>query len=150
MDTNNALRQQFATIRRSLFDDGILHECYKSLEEWAESENSIFDQELMNMHISYTAETIPIIEQLIEQVNFDLNKLQGILQRLQGSSNGVGANKVTKTTKLMREFVKEGDLERIITAFQQLKKEHSTLQSRIEPYYQLRASENARPSECKD
>ncbi|KAF3442976.1 hypothetical protein FNV43_RR16894 [Rhamnella rubrinervis] len=114
MEANKPLRQQIASMRQSLFDEGILDNHYMQLENLEDNDNPNFAEEVMSLYCRDSTKIIASLHQALEKPGpLDVNKLDKLLHQLKGGS---------ARTKSM---------------FQQLQKEHDTLRARIEPYFQL-------------
>ncbi|KAL5572556.1 hypothetical protein UlMin_022153 [Ulmus minor] len=136
MEQDDVLRQQIATMRQSLLDEEILNNFYVTVEV-LDKGNPSFAEEVMNIFLRDSTKMIATIEESIEVSPIDVEKVKLILHRLLSGASSLGVNKVEIEVRKMMECVRAGDFERAKNVFQNLKTEHETLRSRVEPYFQL-------------
>ncbi|KAH7511492.1 pseudo histidine-containing phosphotransfer protein 5 isoform X1 [Ziziphus jujuba] len=135
---NSPMRQQIASMRQSLFDEEILDNHYLQLEQLEDRDNPNFAEEVMTLYCRDSTKIIASLHQILEKPGpMDVNKLDKFLHQLKGSSASVGANKIRNEVNLMREYVKEENIEKTKSAFQELQIQHDILRAKIEPYFQL-------------
>ncbi|XP_048322033.1 pseudo histidine-containing phosphotransfer protein 5 isoform X2 [Ziziphus jujuba] len=111
---NSPMRQQIASMRQSLFDEEILDNHYLQLEQLEDRDNPNFAEEVMTLYCRDSTKIIASLHQIL-----------------------VGANKIRNEVNLMREYVKEENIEKTKSAFQELQIQHDILRAKIEPYFQL-------------
>ncbi|KAE8656988.1 Histidine-containing phosphotransfer protein 4 [Hibiscus syriacus] len=133
----NPVRSQLAIMRQSLFDEGHLDEQFIELEELQDDANPNFAEEVVTSYFRDSARLIQNIHHSLEGKPFDFNKLDDYMHQFKGSSSSIGAKKVKAESTLFREYCRSGNAQGCVRAFQQLKKEYTTLRNKLEAYFHL-------------
>ncbi|KAM3380168.1 histidine-containing phosphotransfer protein 4-like [Capsicum galapagoense] len=130
------LRRQVANLRQSLFDQGYVDEQFIELEELQDDATPNFVEEVVSLFYEDSARLIHAIDQSLENHPIDFAKLDNYMYQFKGSSSSIGAKKVkTECTQFM-EYCRARNVEGCKRTFQQLKGEYTTLQRKLEIYFQ--------------
>ncbi|KAL5768744.1 hypothetical protein ACOSP7_015287 [Xanthoceras sorbifolium] len=132
-----SLKQQIAEMRQSFFDEELLDKYFIQLEQLADLDNPDFVEDVLTLFFRDSTQLLSTIEEDMEKIPLDYVTLDRNLHQLKGSSASVGANKIKIEVNQTREHLKEGNLEGAKASFEQLKKEHSTLKTKLNNYFQL-------------
>ncbi|XP_004510310.1 histidine-containing phosphotransfer protein 4-like [Cicer arietinum] len=134
----NQSRRQLASMKQSLFDQGLLDEQFIQLEELQDDANPNFVEEIVTLYYRDSSRLISSIELALKERNYlDFNKLDTLMHQFTGSSSSIGAKKVKAECNLFREYCRTGNNEGCMKCFQQLKIEYVSLRKKLEAYFQL-------------
>ncbi|KAK4837715.1 hypothetical protein QYF36_007862 [Acer negundo] len=105
------LKHEIAIVRKSLFDEELLNDNYKEIEQLEDDDNPGFLEEVFDSFWSNSTQLLASIEEDMYKTPPDYISMDKNLHQLKGSSASVGANKIRITVDILRECLKEGNLE---------------------------------------
>ncbi|PHT47052.1 Histidine-containing phosphotransfer protein 4, partial [Capsicum baccatum] len=115
---------------------GYVDEQFVELEELQDDATPNFVEEVVSLFYEDSARLIHAIDQSLENHPIDFAKLDNYMYQFKGSSSSIGAKKVkTECTQFM-EYCRAQNVEGCKRTFQQLKGEYTTLQRKLEIYFQ--------------
>ncbi|WOL00753.1 histidine-containing phosphotransfer protein 2-like [Canna indica] len=124
-------------MKKSLFDQGYLDEQFYQLEELQDEVSPNFVEEVVTLFFRDSTRLVTNIDQALEKRPQDFRKLDACMHQLKVSASSIGAAKMKNECTSFKEFCGKESLEGCIRSFQKLKKEHSTLRTKLENYFQL-------------
>ncbi|KAG5059053.1 hypothetical protein JHK87_000082 [Glycine soja] len=144
MESSDEMHSKIITMKQSFFDEGFLIPTqFQELELLQDRDNMNFVRDVFCLFFADMTRQFAEIEQILrEEIDGkpreDMNRL---LQRLKGSVLSIGALKILNGVNKMIQLSEEGNLERIMAAFEQVKMESVNLRAKVEPYFQLLESQ---------
>ncbi|KAK1578066.1 hypothetical protein Q3G72_027206 [Acer saccharum] len=105
------LRQQIATMRQSMFDEGILDQYFIQLEQLERDGIPDFAEDLTAVYFRDTSQRLAFVEEEMEKTSYDFEKVERRLYQLKGSSASIGAIRVINAVKQALQFFHEGNIE---------------------------------------
>ncbi|GMY36163.1 pseudo histidine-containing phosphotransfer protein 2-like [Fagus crenata] len=133
---SSSLQQQIASMRQSLFDEGILDEQFNQLENFEDDRAPDHVDSIINIYFS--TKYFEVMEQALEETPVDIATLSSCLQTFKGSSVSIGAKSVTIEIDKMLQCYRIRDIEASRAAVQSMKQAYNTLQNKLEAYLELR------------
>ncbi|KAM7259140.1 hypothetical protein ACFE04_014881 [Oxalis oulophora] len=147
----DSLHQEIASMRQSLFDEGLVDDQFDVLEQYQDEENPHYLEEIFTLFFSTEApETVADMKQAMEESPNNVFKLRDALHKLKGSSASVGAKKVNNAIILTRGHIDEEKIKNVKGVrggMDQIKRELATLQARLTPYFELLKRVDAFPKQ---
>ncbi|KAL5178589.1 histidine-containing phosphotransfer protein 2 [Glycine soja] len=140
MESSDEMHSKIITMKQSFFDEGFLIPTqFQELELLQDRDNMNFVRDVFCLFFTDMTRQFSEIEQILrEEIDGkpreDMNRL---LQRLKGSVLSIGALKILNGVNKMIQLSEEGNLERIMAAFEQVKMESVNLRAKVEPYFQV-------------
>ncbi|KAH1264101.1 PHP2 [Glycine max] len=140
MESSDEMHSKIITMKQSFFDEGFLIPTqFQELELLQDRDNMNFVRDVFCLFFTDMTRQFSEIEQILReeidgQPREDMNRL---LQRLKGSVLSIGALKILNGVNKMIQLSEEGNLERIMAAFEQVKMESVNLRAKVEPYFQV-------------
>ncbi|KAE7998667.1 hypothetical protein FH972_003186 [Carpinus fangiana] len=138
MDSNsNFLKQQIATMRESLFTEGILNEQYATLEGLTNDDNPYFAERIVNMYLAGLPKHMIAIEQALEATPVDFGKLDICINKFRGTSSSVGTHNLVIEIDKMVESCTKGNIEGCKIGFSSMKQELDIMKNKLGAYQEL-------------
>ncbi|XP_039122068.1 pseudo histidine-containing phosphotransfer protein 2-like isoform X2 [Dioscorea cayenensis subsp. rotundata] len=131
------MQRQVVYLKKCLFDQGYLDEQFHQLEELQDDVSPNFVEEVVTLFFRDSSRLIGIIEQALQKHPQDFHRLRTHVERLKGSSCSIGALKVKSECTLFGGYCDEGNMDRCLRSFQNVKREHAILRQKLEAYFQL-------------
>ncbi|KAM3684994.1 hypothetical protein ACJW30_11G083200 [Castanea mollissima] len=137
----SSLQQQIASMRQSLFDEGLLNEQFIELEKLEDASDPNFVKDLINVFLTDSLKNVIGIEESLQYLKadepFNITELGKFLQQLQGNCLGIGAKKVLIEVEKMLQCHEAGDMEGAKTILPTMKQEYNNLENKLEAYFEL-------------
>ncbi|XP_057985437.1 pseudo histidine-containing phosphotransfer protein 2-like [Hevea brasiliensis] len=134
---NDPLRQQIATMKQSLLDEGTVESHFFHLEQLQSPEDPNFLERAIGLLYTDSMKVTNDMERLLENHPVDFAAIIRLVQQLRGMSASLGAQKVKERVLALLGNCEEGHVERSKASLQVLKLELGTLKARLDPYFQL-------------
>ncbi|KAK4593561.1 hypothetical protein RGQ29_017610 [Quercus rubra] len=135
---SNSLQQQIASMRQSLFDEGILdRQHFIQVEYLEDGDDPNFVKDYIGVYLSDSLKNINAIEQALEAKSLDVVELEKCLELLKDDCLNIGDQKVADEVEKMLQCCKGADMEGARTALSTVKQEYNTLRSKLEAYHEL-------------
>ncbi|KAM3732820.1 hypothetical protein ACB098_11G087400 [Castanea mollissima] len=110
----SSLQQQIASMRQSLFDEGLLNEQFIELEKLEDASDPNFVKDLINVFLTDSLKNVIGIEESL-----------------------IGAKKVLIEVEKMLQCHEAGDMEGAKTILPTMKQEYNNLENKLEAYFEL-------------
>ncbi|KAI3777871.1 hypothetical protein L1987_47674 [Smallanthus sonchifolius] len=145
----NQMHSRIANIRKSLFEQGYLDEQFIQLEELQDNSNPDFVEEVVTLFYRDSARFLYNLDQALEKKPLDFNQLDNLMHQFKGSSTSIGAKKVKIECTQFRNYCNIRNVEGCKRAFQNIKKEYTTLRKKLEVYFQMSRQVGAIETACR-
>ncbi|KAL4599329.1 hypothetical protein ACB092_11G119000 [Castanea dentata] len=137
----SSLQQQIASMRQSLFDEGLLNEQFIELEKLEDASDPNFVKDFINVFLTDSLKNVIGIEESLLYLKadepFNITELGKFLQQLKGNCLGIGAKKVLIEVEKMLQCHEAGDMEGTKTILPTMKQEYNNLENKLEAYFEL-------------
>ncbi|XP_059431671.1 uncharacterized protein LOC132165201 [Corylus avellana] len=132
----NSLLQQIATVKQTLFDEGILNSQFLGLEQLDDNDNPSFLEQVFTVYFSESPKVIATIEEALEEQVCDFATVNTFLHGVKGSTLSIGATKATIQINQAVECFYKRDIKGCKAAIRRVKEENNTLTNRLQVYLQ--------------
>ncbi|XP_030967666.1 pseudo histidine-containing phosphotransfer protein 2-like [Quercus lobata] len=137
----SSLQQQIASMRQSLFDEGLLNEQFIELEKLEDASDPNFVKNVINVFLTDSLKNVTGIEESLLHLKadepLDITELGKFLHRLKSGCLGIGAKKVPIEVEKMLQCYEAGDMEGMKTILPTMKQEYNILENKLEAYFEL-------------
>ncbi|KAF7819765.1 histidine-containing phosphotransfer protein 2 [Senna tora] len=133
------LHQQIATMKESLFDEGLLcRDQFQQLEDLQDEKSPHFVMEIFAVFLKDTIRQFNDLDKdLFQEEGQHKENTYRLIYLLKGSVVSIGALKMLDEINKMRQFWEEDNLEGTKAAYEKVKQERENLKLKVEPYFQL-------------
>ncbi|XP_057447222.1 pseudo histidine-containing phosphotransfer protein 5-like [Lotus japonicus] len=146
MESSDDLQKKIAMMKQSFFDEGFLDPTqFQQLENLQDKEMPNFLKDVFSLYFMDATRKYAEIEQNLHQESSEKQRkdLNRLILKLKGSAMDIGALKTSNEVNKMIDFFKEGNMERFVASFEQVKIEDENLRVKMDPYFQLLEQEGS-------
>ncbi|GAV93024.1 Hpt domain-containing protein [Cephalotus follicularis] len=130
------LQRQLVEYRHSLFDEGILGDYFKQLEQLQDESGPDFVIQVATSFNNDSENHLHKLTEALEQESVDFEKVVYHVLKLKGSSSCMGAHKVSEICTTFHNFCKEKNIEKCKKCLEQVKDERSLLKGKLETLFE--------------